>query len=135
MYKSNKSVDGTQRATGLILFTFNRFRPPPAVNPNPMRCRNRQLHRHTAKRCKDNADENSPPVVNSNYNILQDSSQTVPSTQALQSKKNEYHSRSQLSQQTYNRRQNINIHKTLLKTLNSHLQQQTHPYLQSNRTK
>lgn len=67
VYKFKKVEDGNQRPTGLVLFTFDLFRPPSTVNvgwynlkveeyfPNPMRCRNCQLLGHTAKRCKGNA--------------------------------------------------------------------------------
>ncbi|XP_055918313.1 uncharacterized protein LOC129950395 [Eupeodes corollae] len=64
VYKFKKTTpDNKQEATGLILFTFDRFRPPSTVDigwhkakieeyfPNPMRCRKCQLLGHTTKRC------------------------------------------------------------------------------------
>ncbi|XP_055905427.1 uncharacterized protein LOC129940921 [Eupeodes corollae] len=54
------------RPTGLMLFTFDLFRPPKTIEigfynarvseyvPNPMRCRNCQLLGHTTKRCNGN---------------------------------------------------------------------------------
>ncbi|XP_055845052.1 uncharacterized protein LOC129911320 [Episyrphus balteatus] len=63
VYKFTKNVDGKQRETGLILFTFNLYYTPKTVDigffkakvteyiPNPMRCRSCQLLGHTSKRC------------------------------------------------------------------------------------
>ncbi|XP_055904456.1 uncharacterized protein LOC129940222 [Eupeodes corollae] len=63
VYKFTKQVDGNQRPTGLMLFTFDTFQTPNTVEigwynarvteyiPNPMRCRNCQLLGHTTKRC------------------------------------------------------------------------------------
>lgn len=64
VYKFMKKNEGISTPTGLILFTFDLFRPPSTVNigwynckvveyfPTPMRCQNCQLLGHTAKRCK-----------------------------------------------------------------------------------
>ena len=64
VYKFTKTTpENNLRATGLVLFTFDRFRPPSTVDlgwhkvkieeyfPNPMRCRKCQLLGHTTKRC------------------------------------------------------------------------------------
>lgn len=63
VYKFTKNDNGKQRATGLMLFTFDLFQIPNSVEigfyntkvteyiPNPMRCRNCQLLGHTIKRC------------------------------------------------------------------------------------
>lgn len=81
VYKFKKTLNEESRATGLVLFTFNRFRPPTSVNigwynlqvqeyfPNPMRCKNCQLLGHTAKRCNRNktcVNCNLPPHPDSN---------------------------------------------------------------------
>lgn len=64
VFKFKNTVEGNQRASGLILLTFDLFRPLSSVNigwynvkveeyfPNPMRYRNCQLLGHTANRCK-----------------------------------------------------------------------------------
>ena len=70
VYKFTKQVDGNQRPSGLLLFTFDTYQVPNSVEigffnakvteyiPNPMRCRNCQLLGHTTKRC------NNTPMCN-----------------------------------------------------------------------
>ncbi|XP_055838938.1 uncharacterized protein LOC129906964 [Episyrphus balteatus] len=63
VYKFTKNIEGKQRPTGLMLFTFDLYKPPPTVEmgfyrekvkeyiPNPMRCRKCQILGHTIKWC------------------------------------------------------------------------------------
>ena len=71
VYKFNKTENGKQRPSGLLLFTFDLLNPPKSLEiglfnakvteyiPNPMRCKSFQLLGHTSKRCT-----NDPTCVN-----------------------------------------------------------------------
>ncbi|XP_055913736.1 uncharacterized protein LOC129947256 [Eupeodes corollae] len=63
VFKFMKNIEGKQRPTGLMLFTFDLYQAPTSVEigfykenvkeyiPNPMRCRKCQILGHTIKRC------------------------------------------------------------------------------------